>query len=51
MKIVVQKFGGTSVSSEENRKKVWSGFYAHAKNKQHKAQVERFSVNTEVLLS
>ena len=36
--------------AKKNRKKVGSRFYADAKNKQHKAEIEGVSVNTEMLL-
>ncbi|STW40220.1 Uncharacterised protein [Klebsiella pneumoniae] len=35
--------------AEKNRKKVGPGFYANAKNKQHKAEIKGIGVNREML--
>ena len=37
--------------AEKNRKKVGPGFYANAKNKQHKAEIKGIGVNREMLLA
>ncbi|SPZ63244.1 Uncharacterised protein [Serratia quinivorans] len=37
--------------AEKYREKVRSGFHTNAENKQHKAEVQRFCVNGEVLLA